>query len=44
MQTKTEATVEDLYNAPDDGKYELVNGKLVKMQGLCVLDVRYRER
>ena len=31
MQIKTEATIEDLYNAPDDGKYELVNGKLVKM-------------
>jgi Uma2 family endonuclease len=31
MQTKTEATIDDLYNAPDDGKYELVNGKLVKM-------------
>jgi Uma2 family endonuclease len=29
--TKTEATVEDLYNAPDDGNYELVNGKLVRM-------------
>jgi Uma2 family endonuclease len=29
--TKTEATVEDLYNAPDDGDYELVNGRLVKM-------------
>lgn len=31
MQTKAEATMEDLYNAPDDGKYELVNGRLVKM-------------
>lgn len=31
MQTKTQATVEDLYNAPDDGTYELVHGKLVKM-------------
>ena len=31
MQTKTEATIEDLYNAPDDGNYELVDGKLVKM-------------
>lgn len=31
MQTKTEATIEDLYHAPDDGKYELVNGKLVRM-------------
>ncbi len=31
MQTRTEATIEDLYNAPDDGKYELVTGRLVKM-------------
>lgn len=31
MVTKTEATVEDLYNAPDDGKYELVDGSLVYM-------------
>lgn len=31
MQTKTEATVEDLYNAPDDGKYELVHGRLVRI-------------
>jgi Uma2 family endonuclease len=30
--TKTEATVEDLYNAPDEpGTYELVDGKLVHM-------------
>jgi len=31
MQTKTEATIEDLYNAPDDGTYELVDGRLVYM-------------
>ncbi len=32
METKTEATIEDLYNAPNDGgTYELVNGKLVHM-------------
>ncbi len=31
MQTKTEATVEDLYNAPDDGNYEIVDGRLVKL-------------
>jgi Uma2 family endonuclease len=31
VQTKAEATIEDLYNAPDDGTYELVNGKLVEM-------------
>jgi Uma2 family endonuclease len=31
MQTKAEATVEDLYNAPDDGNYELVDGRLVKL-------------
>jgi Uma2 family endonuclease len=29
--TKTDATVEDLYNAPDEDTYELVNGRLVKM-------------
>ncbi len=31
MQTKTEATIEDLYHAPDDGNYELVGGRLVSM-------------
>lgn len=31
MQTKPEATIEDLYHAPDDGKYELIDGELVKM-------------
>lgn len=31
MSTKTEATVEDLYNVPDKGKAELVNGGLVLM-------------
>ncbi|MHB8644527.1 MAG: Uma2 family endonuclease [Thermomicrobiales bacterium] len=31
MQTKTEATIEDLYNAPDDGIYEIVYGRLVKL-------------
>jgi Uma2 family endonuclease len=31
MQTKTEATIEDLYNAPDDGNYEIVDGRLVKL-------------
>ncbi len=31
MQTKTEATIADLYNAPDDGNYELVDGRLVYM-------------
>lgn len=29
--SKTEATVEDLSHAPDDGIYELVDGKLVRM-------------
>ncbi len=30
MATRTEATIEDLYNAPrDNGTYELVNGELV---------------
>lgn len=32
VTTKTEATVEDLYNAPDEpGTYELVDGKLVHL-------------
>ncbi|MCA1724161.1 MAG: Uma2 family endonuclease [Thermomicrobia bacterium] len=32
MVTRTEATIEDLYNAPrDNGTYELVNGELVHM-------------
>ncbi len=29
MVTQREATIEDLHNAPDDGKYELVDGRLV---------------
>ena len=31
MRTKTEATIEDLYQVPDNGKAELVNGELVLM-------------
>jgi Uma2 family endonuclease len=31
MATKSEATIEDLYNAPDDAMYELIDGKLVRM-------------
>jgi hypothetical protein len=32
METKTEATIEDLYRAPNDwGTYELVDGQLVHM-------------
>lgn len=31
MATKTEATIEDLYNAPDDAMFELIDGKLVRM-------------
>lgn len=30
-ETTRRATVEDLYNAPDDGMYELVDGRLVHM-------------
>ena len=30
-ETTRRATIEDLYNAPDDGNYELVDGKLVHM-------------
>jgi Uma2 family endonuclease len=31
MSTKTEATVDDLYRVPDNGKAEIVNGELVLM-------------
>jgi len=31
MSTKVEATVEDLYNVPENGKAELVNGEIVLM-------------
>ena len=31
MSTKTEATIEDLYHVPEDGKAEIVNGELVRM-------------
>jgi Uma2 family endonuclease len=31
MSTRVEATVEDLYNVPEDGKAEIVNGELVLM-------------
>ena len=31
MSTKTEATIEELYHVPEDGKAEIVNGELVLM-------------
>ena len=31
MSTKTEATIDDLYRVPENGKAELVNGELVLM-------------
>lgn len=31
MSTKTEATIEDLYRVPEDGKAEIINGELVLM-------------
>ncbi len=31
MVTNRTATLEDLYRAPDDGKYELIGGRLVRM-------------
>jgi len=31
MATKTRATIEDLYNVPDHGKAELVNGEIVRI-------------
>lgn len=31
MRTKTRATIEDLYNVPENGKAEIVNGELILM-------------
>jgi len=31
MSTRTEATIDDLYHVPEDGKAEIVNGELVLM-------------
>ncbi|MDT4896557.1 MAG: hypothetical protein QOH25_1634 [Acidobacteriota bacterium] len=31
MSTRTEATIEDLYSVPENGKAELVNGEIVQM-------------
>ncbi len=31
MSTKANATIEDLYRVPEDGKAELVNGEIIKM-------------
>ena len=31
MSTKVTATIEDLYNAPENGKAELVNGEIIQM-------------
>lgn len=31
MSTTTEATIEDLYRVPENGKAEIVNGELVLM-------------
>src|ERR671932_440959 len=31
MSTKTEATIEDLYRVPENGKAEIVNGELIVM-------------
>ena len=31
MTTKSQATIEDLYKVPGDGKAEIVNGELVQM-------------
>ena len=31
MSTKIEATIEDLYGAPENGKAELVNGEIIQM-------------
>jgi len=44
MVTKTEATIADLHNAPDDGKYELVNGRLRHMSPTGFRPVRVAGR
>lgn len=44
MVAKTHATVEDLYNAPDDGKYELVEGRLVHLSPTGFRPVRIAGR
>src|SRR5919206_2100171 len=31
MSTRTEATIEDLYSVPENGKAELVNGEIIEM-------------
>ena len=31
MTTKTQATIEDLYRVPENGKAEIVNGELILM-------------
>lgn len=31
MSAKTEATIEDLYDLPENGKAELVNGEIIQM-------------
>lgn len=31
MTTKSQATIEDLYNVPENGKAEIVNGELIRM-------------
>jgi Uma2 family endonuclease len=31
MSVRTEATIEDLYAVPENGKAELVNGEIIRM-------------
>jgi Uma2 family endonuclease len=44
MVTRTEATVDDLYNAPDDGKYELVDGRLMHISPTGLRPIRISQR
>jgi Uma2 family endonuclease len=44
MVTKAEATIEDLYNAPDDGIYELVKGRLVHAPPMEFRSARVTQR
>lgn len=44
MVTKAQATLDDLYNAPDDGKYELVDGRLVRLAPTGLRPTRISQR
>ena len=43
MLTKNRATIQDLYNVPDNGKAEIVNGELVLMNPTAGVDVSAKD-